>query len=286
MSKVKSSQESAAKRLQHKAAPHDFLKEAMNGELTAAAELVDSVIASANKPSILDAGCGSGQWVIEMARKYSRATVTGIDVKPIDLEADRRSVPSNCLFKIMDLESDLSELERSFDVIHVRSVASQILDFPRVVDQLFKALRPGGVLLLVAGEQGLYGPNRLPMALEQSAIHKAMRLLHEYTIAEGFSIESYLFWHDWLNGRPDVEKVVSQDVWVPVELGQRGRASEMGRRFLADYSRFMPKACPGIAEFQGENSLCSQAAREVQEAKLIGATMRWRFVVGQKASVP
>lgn len=34
----------------------------MNGELTVAADLVDSVIAAAENPTILDAGCGSGEW--------------------------------------------------------------------------------------------------------------------------------------------------------------------------------------------------------------------------------
>ncbi|KIO28610.1 hypothetical protein M407DRAFT_6657 [Tulasnella calospora MUT 4182] len=285
MSKAKallSSEDEAAKRIQHTAAPGNFLKEVLNGELTTATDLVNLVISDSENPTILDAGCGSGQWVMEMAQKYPQAVVTGVDVKPIDLNDFGTSIPSNCFFRNLDLESDLSDLRNSFDVIHVRAVASQIVDFQRVVDQLFNALKPHGVLLLVAGDQCLYGPNRSPLPQDQSLMQKAMRLLHEYTLNEGFSIESYYHWHDWLTARSDVEKVVSQDVWVPVELGIPGDASEMCRRFLLDYTDFMPKACPGVPEFQGENSLCSQAAREIQEAKLPGVSMRWRFVVGQK----
>ncbi|KAG8896924.1 hypothetical protein FRC00_005043, partial [Tulasnella sp. 408] len=128
MSKAKthpSSEDEAAKRIQHTAAPGNFLKETMNGELTVAPDLVDLVICESEKPTILDAGCGSGHWVIEMAHKYPQAVVTGLDVKPIDLKDSADSIPSNCFFKNLDLESDLSELYDSFDVIHVRAVASQ-----------------------------------------------------------------------------------------------------------------------------------------------------------------
>lgn len=34
----------------------------MNGELTVAPDLVDLVICESDKPTILDAGCGSGHW--------------------------------------------------------------------------------------------------------------------------------------------------------------------------------------------------------------------------------
>ncbi|KAG8939849.1 hypothetical protein FRC04_005943 [Tulasnella sp. 424] len=285
MSKSKASrpsEEEAANRIQHTAAPHNFLTEAMNGELTVAADLVDSVIAAAENPTILDAGCGSGDWAMAMAQKYPRATVTGVDVKPIDLKDSGRSIPNNCFFQILDLETDLSGLQNSFDVIHVRSVASQIVDFERAVDQLFKALKPNGVLVLVAGDQSFYAADRSPLPQDQSVMQRAMRVLHEATLNQGFSIESYLHWHDWLSTRSDVEKVVSQDVWVPVELGVEGAASEMCRRFLLDYTGFMPKGYPEVPEFQGENSLCSQAAQEIREAKLAGVSMRWRFVVGHK----
>ncbi|KAG8898615.1 hypothetical protein FRC01_010844, partial [Tulasnella sp. 417] len=257
MSKAKavlSSEEEAAKRIQHTAAPGNFLKETMNGDLTMAADLVDLVISESDNPTILDAGCGRGHWVIEMAQKYPQAVVTGLDVKPIDLKDCGDSIPSNCFWRNLDLEGDLGILENSFDVIHVRAVASQIVNFERVVEQLFKALKPHGLLLLVAGEQSFYGPDRLPLPQDQCSTQKAMRLLHEYTLNEGFSIEAYYHWHDWLTGRSDVEKVLSQDVWVPFELGT-GTASEMCRHFLLEYTDFMPKACPDVPEFHGENNL-------------------------------
>lgn len=130
-----------------------------------------------------------------------RATACEISVSPRDIASNTHCLNS---FKNLDLESDLSELYDSFDVIHVRAVASQvnslhreptslyveaketprrqIVDFERVTGQLFNALKPHGVLLLVAGEQCFYGPDRSPLPQDQSLMQRAMRLLHEYTL--------------------------------------------------------------------------------------------------------
>ena len=46
---------------------------------------------------VLDLGCSSGIWAIEMAEKYPHATVIGMDIRSLQTG---QSIPSNCSFVV------------------------------------------------------------------------------------------------------------------------------------------------------------------------------------------
>ncbi|PVH97141.1 S-adenosyl-L-methionine-dependent methyltransferase [Periconia macrospinosa] len=88
---------------------------------------------------ILDLGTGTGLWAIEMGDMYPSAEVIGNDLSPIQ----PKMVPPNVVFEVDDIESEWV-YKSPFDYIHARFLATAIRDWPRLFDQAFKHLKPGG----------------------------------------------------------------------------------------------------------------------------------------------
>ncbi|KAF2837251.1 S-adenosyl-L-methionine-dependent methyltransferase [Patellaria atrata CBS 101060] len=89
---------------------------------------------------IMDAGTGTGIWAIDVADKYPQATVTGVDLSPIQPSW----VPSNIKFEIDDLAQDWTWPEDRFDFIHVRTLGGAISHWSHFLSQAYKHLKPGG----------------------------------------------------------------------------------------------------------------------------------------------
>ncbi|KAK7417580.1 hypothetical protein QQZ08_011585 [Neonectria magnoliae] len=88
---------------------------------------------------ILDIGTGTGIWPIELGDEYPGATVIGNDLSPIQ----PCWLPPNVRFLIDDVEEDWNEPE-PYDYIHCRYMAGSIKDWPRLFQQIFDNLKPGG----------------------------------------------------------------------------------------------------------------------------------------------
>jgi SAM-dependent methyltransferase len=102
--------------------------------------------------SVLDCSCGIGTQVIGLARRGYRVVGTDISQREIDRarrEAERLGVEAS--FAVADFR-DLSGIEGQFDMViscdnavpHLLEVA----DVPRVLTQMRRKLRPGGLLVI------------------------------------------------------------------------------------------------------------------------------------------
>lgn len=92
--------------------------------------------------TLLDLGCGKA----EKSNMFAGLgyTVTGIDVTKEYLDAARAAYPH-----ISFVEHDISTLpfpDNSFDVVYSSSVL-QYLDYPEVIKEVYRVLRPGGVFV-------------------------------------------------------------------------------------------------------------------------------------------
>jgi SAM-dependent methyltransferase len=98
---------------------------------------------------LLDAGCGTGRYAIEMARRGY--LVHGIDLSPELIDVAERSAhdaPVSASFRVGDI---LNQPSRRFDAILCRGVLNDFVDDDSraVVFAAFaRALRPAGVLIL------------------------------------------------------------------------------------------------------------------------------------------
>ena len=100
-------------------------------------------------PAILDAGCGSGVFSFELAKRHPEAKVTGVELEPGLVaranEMARRAHLSNCSFQ----EGDVTKLDFSdeFDLVVSVDNFEHVEDDIAAMRTLLHALRPGGRLV-------------------------------------------------------------------------------------------------------------------------------------------
>ncbi|RDW58504.1 hypothetical protein BP5796_12434 [Coleophoma crateriformis] len=88
---------------------------------------------------ILDLGCGTGIWSIDMGDAYPSAEVIGVDISPTQPSI----VPPNVRFEVDDIEH-IWTYRSQFDLIHARFLAAAIADWPKLVGQVYEFTKPGG----------------------------------------------------------------------------------------------------------------------------------------------
>ncbi|RDW75538.1 hypothetical protein BP6252_06680 [Coleophoma cylindrospora] len=113
----------------------------------------------ANPQKVVDLECGTGIWSIGFADANPSADVTiatwnklenvndwhqvtVIDIAPIQL----KWTAPNCHFEIDDIEQPWTWREESFDYIFSRDLLLCTRDYPRLIEQCYRYLKPGGYL--------------------------------------------------------------------------------------------------------------------------------------------
>lgn len=104
---------------------------------------------------ILDFGSGLGQFTRAMARAVPRGSVTGIERDTAQLESARRLAAAEGEADLVNFSGgDVLNLDLpagdwgTFDVAHARFVLEHVPDPLRVVQNMLRALRPGGRVVL------------------------------------------------------------------------------------------------------------------------------------------
>ncbi|KAK8194291.1 hypothetical protein M8818_007479 [Zalaria obscura] len=93
---------------------------------------------------ILDLGTGSGIWAMQVADQYPSAEVIGTDISPVQ----PKWVPPNLQYEVDDLEQEWLFRDDCFDLIHVRFMFLSIKDWPGMLRQAMRVLKPGGYIEL------------------------------------------------------------------------------------------------------------------------------------------
>ncbi|KAI2626805.1 S-adenosyl-L-methionine-dependent methyltransferase [Xylaria nigripes] len=106
-----------------------------DGKLTLAAIPKDRPI------KVLDVGSGSGLWAIDFADEYPLAEVIGVDISP----SQPQWIPPNLRFEVDDITLPWTYPPNSFDYIHMRWLVGAIPNWYSVIEEVFKALKPGGI---------------------------------------------------------------------------------------------------------------------------------------------
>ncbi|KAK2762057.1 hypothetical protein FQN54_001064 [Arachnomyces sp. PD_36] len=93
-----------------------------------------------NPQRVLDLCTGTGIWAIEFADEFPSAEVIGNDLSPIQPSL----VPPNLKFIVDDVESPWGYEDKPFDYVHARFLVGGIKDMPRLVQQSYNCVKPGG----------------------------------------------------------------------------------------------------------------------------------------------
>lgn len=106
--------------------------------------------------NILDAGCGSGRVTAELLRAFPKAKVLAVDASANMVEQARKTL-AEFAGRVTAEQVDLLHLsiDKEVDAIFSTAVFHWIKDHDRLFANLFRALRPGGLLLAQCGG----GPN-------------------------------------------------------------------------------------------------------------------------------
>jgi ubiquinone/menaquinone biosynthesis C-methylase UbiE len=107
---------------------------------------------------ILDLGCGTGEITRRLAARYPQATLLGIDILESNLALARRQ-PDASGGRIRYEQGDafaLGQGDASFDLVVCRHVSQAVPDFPKVLAELSRVLKPGGWLHLLSEDYGMF----------------------------------------------------------------------------------------------------------------------------------
>jgi len=102
-------------------------------------------------PRILDVGTGTGEIALRLAKLFPRATILGIDIIEAHLEIARRratELGDRVTFAVADA-FELPYTDASFDLVVCRHVLQAIPTPERVLAELVRVLRAGGVLHVI-----------------------------------------------------------------------------------------------------------------------------------------
>lgn len=110
---------------------------------------------------VLDIACGSGGWVLQMARHYPDIQTTGVDLSIHMIQYARAQALveslSNAKFRLMDVRQPLDFPDASFDFVNARFLVAALppADWPALTRECLRVTRPGGIIRLTETEFGI-----------------------------------------------------------------------------------------------------------------------------------
>jgi len=100
-----------------------------------------------------DFGCGSGGWVIPLAKKLEEGKVFAIDILDESLSALRAKIKLEKIFNIEVLKSDVEKtsklLSNSCDLVLMTNLLFEVADIKKVLEEGKRVLKKGGKILVV-----------------------------------------------------------------------------------------------------------------------------------------
>lgn len=109
-------------------------------------------------PSVLDIGCGPGEWVMEIARRFPKNQVTGIDISERMIAYARYTAQDHEIlqarFLVMDARQPLSFPDACFNFVHARFISGFLstTTWPLLLKECFRLLSPGGAVSMTEFE--------------------------------------------------------------------------------------------------------------------------------------
>lgn len=224
-----------------------------------------------NVNRVIDLACGPGGWVLETAFAYRDVEVVGVDIskRMITYAGAQAQVQkrTNATFQVANILQPLPFPDASFDLVNARLIVGfmKAADWPALLRECLRILRPGGILRMTDFEQGFsnkqhfeqasrtlnqvmhrlgygFSPNGyhmgilpvLPHLFREAGVSKVEKMAHFIEFSAGTDLNE-TFYHDHASGyfgvTPVIEKsgIMAAADWQT--LYQRGLA-EM---FEADF---------------------------------------------------
>lgn len=103
--------------------------------------------------TVIDVGCGPGELLLLLLRRYPTAAVTGVDLSPAVITANAAAIPS-ADFRVLDLAR--GALPATFDLVICSEVIEHLPKWRDGVANLAQMITPGGHLLITCPTGRIY----------------------------------------------------------------------------------------------------------------------------------
>ncbi|KAI0257290.1 S-adenosyl-L-methionine-dependent methyltransferase [Lactifluus subvellereus] len=166
--------------------------------------------------TVLDLGCGSGSWIMDVARDFPHCQAVAVDLVPMQ----SIDMPPNCRSEVDDINIGLQHFYGDFNVVHARLVASGIKDFSSMIDHVSQCLRPGGLMQLLEFDFRVYDGDFKPFSfptgtMEPPWFPRWMSFLSMAVRQRGGSTDAANMLYSWTLQHPAFEDVVYEEYFVP-----------------------------------------------------------------------
>lgn len=143
--------------------------------------------------AVLDAGCGTGLFAISLAEASAEWDVTGLDASQGMLDVARANAEKRGVDRLKLEQGSAYALpfdDASFDVVNASGLLPNLDDHPRVLEEFYRVLRPGGLLTLVeVDRRALEFKDRLFFRVMILGYRVASTILPRYKFARGWSLQ-------------------------------------------------------------------------------------------------
>ncbi|CAE6437076.1 hypothetical protein BN14_06927 [Rhizoctonia solani AG-1 IB] len=152
-----------------------------------------------SRPRILDIRTCDGSWAQEMAVEFPHCDIVSVDIAPIVTHTPR----ANITFEVYDLYAGVAEPDESFDYVSCRHVQTHVKEYDRLIFDLYRVLRPGGLVSICEVENYLYETDQPPY--DNLAYHtqpdlcKGLELIRAAIQKQGVDLSTVYQIPDWLS---------------------------------------------------------------------------------------
>ncbi|KAL1762531.1 S-adenosyl-L-methionine-dependent methyltransferase [Schizophyllum commune] len=222
----------------------------------------------------LDLGCGSGSWIMEVAREYPNSSCVAVDLVPMQ----STTMPPNCRSEVDDVNLGLEHFYGDFNVVHARLISSGIKDYHGLIEHISRVLRPGGLLDIM--EFDFCGYDEHHKRIEPSVDGNIqapwwpqwLAFLRDAAKNRGGAVDAATYLHDWVREHRRFENVVYREFWVPSSPFLSDPFwRQMGLCMREDILEFMRSGRPLLLGSGMPEALLNQieqnAIRELMEAR-------------------
>jgi len=243
----------------------------------------------------LDLGCGSGNWIMDVARDFPNCIAIGTDLVPMQSP----TMPPNVRSEVDDINLGLEHFYGDFNVVHARLISSGIRDYNLLIDQISRVLRPGGLIIVTELDFHVYDVNHRRIERDINDLTPpwwSVWLCHllKAIIKSGGDVSAANNLHEWILNHPMFEDVVYRDVWVPVvpaprtTLNDSEEVRQMEKKLSDDCHAILRSGRPLLLGYgfapETISMIEEKALEELRERKLIQFT-RLQCVYARKRQI-
>ncbi|KAG8706241.1 hypothetical protein FRC08_001181 [Ceratobasidium sp. 394] len=194
---------------------HVILKALVHGNYVGPVKHVLRPRADGTRPRILDIRTCCGTWAQEMAAEFPHCDIVSVDVAPITTHAPR----PNIAFEVYDLYAGVAEPDESFDYVSCRHVQLAVKEYDRLIFDLHRVLRPGGLITICEVENCLYEVDEPPYTTRADRsfpnVVYGIELMRAAITDQGVDLDAIYHVGDWLRPNSDFWRRTGEKYGIP-----------------------------------------------------------------------